>query len=377
MTPASREAMRLSLDQAAQALNDHKPDVAIALLLRGLELPRARHIMRRICREFPDSLGDETLSDLLKVHPDDPYLLTTAGQRHLDAGRVEEARDRFAVATRNDPPRQAAFAGLCETAVLTEDWELLRTSTDEFLRQFPESEWARHYAARSVDHRSRFLTFDDGNGKLSALVLNYKCGFSTMNEATEGVSGWRRNLQSVDEFDQWRRKISTGAQPKVFSVCRHPMSRVVSYYWNWFLRLKPDFVHPDGQTNKPFGLVREVMAPRRFAAFLDAGREGRRTPEMFEQFVQTVPLIFESDPHLHPQHRVFGNLGLPMAKVEFFDLSRIGELLDVLELPTDIHVNNSKISDYDELVTPAAADIVNRLYSKDFLDLGYSKSVGC
>lgn len=223
---------------------------------------------------------------------------------------------------------------------------------------------------RTYDLRSRFLYNDQ---RRQVLLLNYKCGFTTMAAATADDDQWKTDLRNVNKFAQ---AVSDRrfAGYDVHLLTRHPLARIISYYWNWFVVKDAAFTDANNPVNRHFQNLRDRAGDKVYETFAAASREERSSVEMFEQFVAWLPTLWPDDGHTHPQYQACTETNIGLDEVALWKMDNIAKLCATVGVEPIPAKNVSRDLVHEDLETPFVRRTVEMVYRRDYLEFGYSLS---
>lgn len=219
----------------------------------------------------------------------------------------------------------------------------------------------------AYDERSRFVYHPDHR---ALVLLNYKCGFSTVSAALAVDQGWRVDLRNY-------RQLAEAVEANTFDgydihlLTRSPQDRIVSFYWNWFVTKGADFSGPRDPSNVHFDNLRRRGGEAVYQSFASASATERATSEFFDEYLKWLPTLWVDNQHTHPQHWAYMNAGIPLDAVTIWPMSGITELCTRLGAPTPQARNVSTDLDKQTLDTPTAREIVSMIYRRDYLEFGF------
>jgi hypothetical protein len=176
------------------------------------------------------------------------------------------------------------------------------------------------------------------------LSLNFKVMYTTMKR--------QANLKKV----LWIRPLLS-SNDKYFIV-RNPYDRLESFYRDKLgkdLSLKRNWLSSQKIYFEPLGLTK-ASDEMKIQVIRDM---------TFEQFIRLLPLTYMKNRHLHPQYKIFTGLRAKrILKME--SPADMRYLNEKLHLDMDIRANSTHQVDKNIHWDKDLADIVNRIYEKDF-----------
>lgn len=147
----------------------------------------------------------------------------------------------------------------------------------------------------------------------SVVLVNYKCGFSTINNAL--VKG----IENPDfHFTEHPREAVQAARRSVLFV-REPASRLKSFFRNWVVSK----TYQSADKQRGFEFAERWMQPKSFERLVSAPREEKNTAQFLEFFLQEIGPAIMYEGHLVPQWCLLSKFGIP--------LDQIGEVLSYRE----------------------------------------------
>ena len=232
----------------------------------------------------------------------------------------------------------------------------------------PWSEMADSSERPRSDLRSRFVV---NTPRRIVLLMNYKCGFSSLSAAVGDNPDWSHEFGDQHTFAAGF-EAGRFADHQFHVVTRDPLRRVVSYYWDWFVRKDEDFVGPHDAFNPQFVHLRKVLPERDYTTFATADRELRGTAEYFDRFfVRHLDDLWLLDEHMWPQNWVYTKVGLEPEDVIGWTISEIPALLSTLGLPPTPPINVGEGLQHERFFTAAAREVVPAIYGRDYVHFGY------
>ena len=218
------------------------------------------------------------------------------------------------------------------------------------------------------DPRSRFIVNTD---RQTVVLLNLKCGYTSVCAAMADHPAWSMAIGSPAEFGaEYAEGRFEGFDFHL--VTRDPYERLLSYYWNWFVRFDEHFVDTLGVVNRHFKLLEQRAVPQDFRDIISAGPEGRKDPAIFDQFLRAVPAMWPLDPHMWPQHLVYSDHAIDISNVHRWPISDLPSFLSTQGLDASVFKNRSDIENRERYMTPTLCDVVNVVYARDLAELEYS-----
>lgn len=176
------------------------------------------------------------------------------------------------------------------------------------------------------------------------LSLNFKVMYTTMKKQV--------NLKKV----LWIRPLLS-SYDKYFMV-RNPYNRLESFY--------RDKLGKDANPRKIWLSSQKIyFEPLGITDATDEVKMQMIKSMTFEQFIRILPLNYMKNRHLNPQYKIFAGLKPKrILKMENPDDMRF--LSETLNLDMDIRANSTGKAEKNILWNKELADIVNRIYEKDF-----------
>ena len=176
------------------------------------------------------------------------------------------------------------------------------------------------------------------------LSLNFKVMYTTMKKQV--------NLKKV----LWIRPLLSSNEK--YFIVRNPYARLESFYRDklgkdvnpkkiWLSSQKIYF-EPLGITDAPDEVKMQTIRDM-----------------TFEQFIRILPLNYMKNRHLHPQYKIFTGLK-PKRILKMENPADMRFLSETLNLDMDIRANSTGKTDKNIHWNKDLADIVNRIYEKDF-----------
>ena len=221
----------------------------------------------------------------------------------------------------------------------------------------------------SEDPRSRYIY---NPRRRSMLLVNYKCGFTSVTSALESSPEWKMDIKNpIPARKAYESGRFDGYDFHV--VTRDPGSRVISYYWNWLVEKDETFVGPYAGKNRHFAMLERVATTDDYRSFVELGAEGRATPAGFALWLRWLPTLWPLDAHLWPQHLIFHEMGLAADQVNQWPTSQLGELFKNLGLPAAKRMNTTTIDNKAQLQTTAFREIIDQVYRRDFDELEFQR----
>jgi hypothetical protein len=218
-----------------------------------------------------------------------------------------------------------------------------------------------------INHKEKFIVF-----------VNFKCGFTAINSAAARNQDIDTSIINPAKFQQWLLNNDI-SQFLCYFISRNPLSRLVSYYYNWIVVKNEVFFYKKINSdvkNKHFENLKNVMTIEDYCLIAGATSKQKVSPEMFTLFLKYLPEFFMLDPHTMPQHNLFSAAGMKFSEIDrVIDNSDMANELSALLGKKIPQLNMSAYTETspDQLLSSVDLTVVEQRYARDYEYFAYQK----